>query len=170
MLICVFFDKGEEHPYLTAIPTILIGLEPVLFCSKTLWEGFMYHLGCHPLTFRPGEVLVLYWYTCYLCRSSSYVITDIPIIHSHFGGSVAWRIRPRANRTFAQVRTEAIIVAFDSDLRRPLLERFMGNPEGWPSKAQRERFMAPWLVAWTVGGSLLFVWGVFILGREWWRW
>ncbi|EIM90563.1 uncharacterized protein STEHIDRAFT_152280 [Stereum hirsutum FP-91666 SS1] len=71
----------EEYPYLSAIIIVLIGLEPVLFCTKTLWEGLMYHLGCHPLTFRPG--------------------------------SVAWRIRPRRNRAFAQVRAEAIIVAFD---------------------------------------------------------
>lgn len=51
-------DEAEEYPYLSAIIIILIGLEPVLFCTKTLWEGLMYHLGCHPLTFRPGEVFV----------------------------------------------------------------------------------------------------------------
>lgn len=55
-------------------------------------------------------------------------------------------------------------MAFDSDLRRPFLERLMGNPEGWPSKAQRERLMSPWTATWTVGGLMLFMWGVFHSG------
>lgn len=82
--MCLLYE-AEDSPYLFAIPMLLIGLEPVYFCTKTLWDGLIYHLGFHPRTFRPGEVFVSLLLTLqsalHLRCSSSYVITDIPIIH-----------------------------------------------------------------------------------------